>query len=194
MSDENRSLAEALYGPEQSADSSQKWIPPKHIWDTEPEQKPAGIRNSNYEVGKALYPNSLESTMGAEFNNNMDQLRNHFALTAEEAAATRRQHLDWLKDICLDGHAARLHTLLVGRTIQPLTPEEQRDMAANTMQKVRGIYGDSTADRLLSKAKQLIDARPELGKAISAAGIGNHEEFVLAVVERVRDAEIRGQM
>src|SRR5439155_25384283 len=111
--------------------------------------------------------------LGRTLDQNISNLRNHFALTADQAAAMRTQHVHWFTDLVFGRDATAVHTLLTGRTLSPLTEEEQRDLTAKTMEQTRGLYGEDT-DRLIAKAKALIDSKPGLGDAIAAAGIGNH--------------------
>src|SRR3989442_472781 len=187
MSDE-KTLAEALYGPRNPAKPED---PPKHrmVWDPEPEAPKPGAIQAKPSLTEALYGNAetqMGNSMGFVLDQNISNLRNHFALTADQAAAMRAQHVGWFTGLVRNnGDATAVHTLLTERTIKPLTEEDQRDLTAKTMEQTRGKYGDDT-DRLIAKAKKLIDSKPGLGDAIAAAGIGNHPAFVLPVLERVR--------
>jgi len=160
------------------------------IWDTTPEEpKPGAIRDAKPSLSEALYGNAetqMGKTLGLTLDQNISNLRNHFALTADQAAAMRKQHVGWFTDIVRNNRdATAVHTLLTGRTIKPATEEEQTAWVPQTMKEARRLYGDD-ADRLLAKAKKLIDSKPGLGDAITAAGIGNCPDFVLPVLERVR--------
>ncbi len=185
---EDPSLAEALYGKEDKSPEKPDLSALKPFWDTSDKPEAESDKPKTPSLTEALYGNStqrMENTLGRTLDQNISNLRNHFALTADQAAAMRTQHVHWFTDLVFGRDATAVHTLLTGRTLSPLTEEEQRDLTAKTMEQARGLYGEDT-DRLIAKAKALIDSKPGLGDAIAAAGIGNHPAFVLPVLERVR--------
>ena len=191
---EDITLAQALYGKKDKSPEKPDLSALKPFWDTS--DKPEPEANTKPSLTDALYGNPtqrMENTLGRTLDQNISEIRDHLALTNDQAQAMRKKHVQWFTDIVLTGDAESVHTLLASRTLKPATEEEQTAWVSQTMKEVRQRFGDN-ADRLLAKARKLIDARPELGEAIAAAGIGNHRDFVLAVVERVRHEETQGRL
>ena len=116
----------------------------KPFWDTS--DKPEPEANTKPSLTEALYGNPtqrMENTLGRTLDQNISEIRDHLALTNDQAQAMRKKHVQWFTDIVLTGDAESVHTLLASRTLKPATEEEQTAWVSQTMKEVRQRFGDN---------------------------------------------------